>query len=470
MCHKCIPAFLFTSGGDLDGDLYFVYWKKELLPQRKLFPPMNYEALPKKEVLGTITVSHMTEFVAEYIRFDQLGVIDNAHKAQADSHEGGVESSICLQLAELHSQAVDAPKTGKWTEMPKEAKVLVFPDFMMKSDKPSYPSDKVLGKLYRECRAFKDSIAREVPLKKPHIAPILLVPNFQKYQEEAKELYEEYSSQLHTLMNLYGIETEAELSSGCFLKLHSRLGREKVEIAEIVSRVLAKIRANFRIKFFKEFDMDEGKRENDEVISEEMQRKASAWYYVAYSHKQTAESLENVPDETPSKQFLSFPWLVDDVMLTIRMRKAFEVQESRSIVASISESVLKVFADERDVLLQFFEDRLQKKNFISRAMPGVGVAMFGSSATLLFRPDSDLDLCVLDPTLIAMRRQLNHEQQIALLKNLHPAMKKLFKHARLVEAARVPVSFFLSYFSLTCFTWYPSAMIVPRSLRFLLER
>lgn len=401
---------------------------------------MNYEAPPKKEVFGTITVHHMTEFVAEYIRFDQLGVIDNAHKAQADSNKGGVESSLCLELAELHSLAVDAPKTGKWPEMPKEAKVSVFPDFMMKTDKPSYPSDKVLGKLYRECRAFKDSIAQEVPLKKPHIAPELLVPNFQKYQEEAKELYEEYSSQLHTLMNLYGIETEAELLSGCIRKLHSRLGREKVEIAEIVSRVLAKIRGNFRSRFFKEFDLDEDKRGANDVISEEMQRKASAWYYVAYSHKHTTDAVENVPDETPSMQFLSFPWLVDDVMLSIRIRKAFEVQESPSIVASISESVLKVFEEERDVLLQSFQDRLRKKNFISRAMPGVSLALFGSSATLLFRPDSDLDLCVLDPSVVARHRELGRDEQMAVLKTFHPAMKELFKHVRLVEAAKVPVS------------------------------
>lgn len=437
--HSLLFLF-FLLGGDLDGDLYFVCWKKELLPRRKLFPPMNYEALPKKEVPGTITVSDMTAFVAEYIKFDQLGVIDNAHKAQADSYEGGVESSLCLKLAELHSQAVDAPKTGKWTELPKEAKVSVFPDFMMKSDKPSYPSDKVLGKLYRECRAFKDSIAREVPLKKPHIIPYLLVPNFQKYQEEAKELYDEYSSQLLTLMNLYGIETEAELLSGCFLKLHSRLGREKVEIAEIVNRIMTKIRGNFRNRFFKEFDLDEENPEAVGIISEEMQQKASAWYFVAYGHKQATNAVENDPDETHSKQFLSFPWLVDDVMLSVRTRETFQVQESQSIVASISQSVFKVFEEERHALLQSFEDRLQKKNFISCAMPGLSVAMFGSSATLLFRPDSDLDLCVLDPRLIAQHSELDREEQITLLKTLHPVLKKLFKHARLVECAKVPVS------------------------------
>ena len=169
---------------------------KDLLPRRKLFPPMNYKSPPKRQHFGPITTREMTEFVAEYIRFDQLGEIDNAHKAQADSIEGGVEASLCLKLAELHSLAVDAPKTGEWPKMPKEAKVSVFPDFMMKSDKPSYPSEKVLGKLFRECRAFKDSIARDVPLNKPHIVPDLLVPNFQKYQEEAKSIYEEYSNQV----------------------------------------------------------------------------------------------------------------------------------------------------------------------------------------------------------------------------------------------------------------------------------
>lgn len=51
---------------------------------------------------------------------------------------------------------------GEWFEMFKEVKVLKFFDFMMKFDKFSYFLDKVLGKLYWECRVFKDSIGREV--------------------------------------------------------------------------------------------------------------------------------------------------------------------------------------------------------------------------------------------------------------------------------------------------------------------
>lgn len=422
------------AGGDLDGDLYFVCWMKDLLPKRKLYPPMNYEAPPKKELREPITVRHMTEFVAEYIRYDQLGVIDNAHKAQADCQEGGVESPLCLDLADRHSRAVDAPKTGDWPEMPKEAKVTVFPDFMMKSDKPSYPSDKVLGKLYRECRAFKESIARDIPLKNPHIEAGLLVPGFQGYQQEAREAYEEYSSQLQTLMNLYGIETEGELVSGCFVKLHSRLGREKVEIAEIIRRILTKIRENCREKFFEEFDDF-----SDNEVSKKMQQKASAWYYVAYSYRNINNVTEKNQEDPPQTQFLSFPWLVDDVMLTIRLNYASQEQESQSVVTSISESVFNVFEQERDVLLHGFEGRLQIKYSIWKAMPREALGMFGSSASFLFRPDSDLDLCILYPMVIANREELERDEQIAVLKKFLPLMRKMFKHARIVESARIPV-------------------------------
>lgn len=241
-------------------------------------------------------------------------------------------------------------------------------------------------------------------------------------------------------MNLYGVETEGELISGCFFKLHSRLGREKVEIADIISRILAKIRENFRKKFFEEFDLAEDDRGAAEGISEEMQQKASAWYYVAYSHKNVTNATESAPEDPPQMQFLSFPWLVDDVMLSIRLRKAFQAQESQSVVTSISESVFKVFEHERDMLLQGFDERTRKKNFISDAITGVTLALFGSSATLLFRPDSDLDLCILYREVIAQREGLEREAQIAILKKLLPVMRKLFKHARLVETARVPVS------------------------------
>ena len=60
-------------GGDLDGDLYFVCWDKDMLPRKPDFPPMNYKAPEKKKESGTINLNHMTEFISEYIKHDQLG-------------------------------------------------------------------------------------------------------------------------------------------------------------------------------------------------------------------------------------------------------------------------------------------------------------------------------------------------------------------------------------------------------------
>lgn len=91
---------------------------------------------------------------AQSIEFDSIGQIDNAHKALADLH--GLDCVYCTDLAALHSQAVDAPKTGKWAKVPGPIRKILqkYPDFMMKSDKPSYPSNQVLGLMYRECKKY----------------------------------------------------------------------------------------------------------------------------------------------------------------------------------------------------------------------------------------------------------------------------------------------------------------------------
>lgn len=65
-------AFIFT-GGDLDGDLYFVTWSDDFKPRRDIHDPMNYPALEKKKKDGPITVEDMVEFYTEYIQCDALG-------------------------------------------------------------------------------------------------------------------------------------------------------------------------------------------------------------------------------------------------------------------------------------------------------------------------------------------------------------------------------------------------------------
>lgn len=116
----------------------------------------------------------MAGFFVDHALSDNLGVIANAHLALADlsadvSHHAwrgransctaapdvelpaqGVTNPKCLRLAELHSNAVDFPKTGIPVEVPNDLRPQRFPDFMEKLDKESYKSRTILGVMYRQ--------------------------------------------------------------------------------------------------------------------------------------------------------------------------------------------------------------------------------------------------------------------------------------------------------------------------------
>ena len=383
-------------GGDLDGDLYFVCWNKDLLPRKPNFPPMDYQAPEKQEQTQPITAADMTKFVVDYIRCDQLGVIDNAHKALADQENDGVESKVCLHLAEIHSLAVDAPKTGKWPKMQGIGKIKACPDFMMKRDKPSYQSDKVLGKLYRRCRKFQDAASEKFD-QKMRIDKSLLLQGNDRYIEEARESYQQYRDKMHALMSLYGIESEAEVLTGCFLKLRNRLSKEKTEIAEIVGCILFEMRLEFRNQFFHDFNVNGQHLLDNEDITYEMLLKASAWYNVAYTH---AHDQANESEPGPQKRLLGFPWFVNDIILAIKNRKQpHHFSQSLNVNTTVGESLARLFNEEKTWLLEQFLERVRTKNSIVRHLKGVlpqhSMIVTGSSATLLFHENSDLDICVL---------------------------------------------------------------------------
>ncbi|CAH1261858.1 Hypp2472 [Branchiostoma lanceolatum] len=142
------------SGSDLDGDMYFVTWREGLILPQENIPAMDFTAQPKKVLRLPVQVSDMIEFFAEYIRNDQLGLIANAHLVHADKETKGIFSQKCMELARLHSDAVDFPKTGQCPELKRDLRPDKYPDFMMKSDKPQYRSEKIIGKLFRQCQAL----------------------------------------------------------------------------------------------------------------------------------------------------------------------------------------------------------------------------------------------------------------------------------------------------------------------------
>jgi hypothetical protein len=61
-----------------------------------------------------VTVEHITDFFVKHAMTDNLGQIANAWLVHADREQEGASCGPCLDLAQLHSTAVDFPKRGEW--------------------------------------------------------------------------------------------------------------------------------------------------------------------------------------------------------------------------------------------------------------------------------------------------------------------------------------------------------------------
>ncbi|OAA72223.1 RNA-directed RNA polymerase (Sad-1) [Cordyceps fumosorosea ARSEF 2679] len=206
---RSLPSLL--SGGDLDGDDYFVLWDSSLIPQIWNTPPMRSMPITPQDLDRDVEVNDLRNFVVKYMKNDFLAYIAIAHQAHAD--QSGVASRICLQLAELHSQAVDYPKTGvpaEWSRAkywPKK-----WPHFMERKGY-TYTSRTALGKLY-------DRLADEnydyVPSCEDEFDS-RIVDSFDFTNDvlkTARNMKAEYDMTIRRLLKQSRIATEFELYSG----------------------------------------------------------------------------------------------------------------------------------------------------------------------------------------------------------------------------------------------------------------
>ncbi|CAG8567884.1 9056_t:CDS:2 [Gigaspora margarita] len=285
------------SGGDLD-------------------EPMNYEA-PKPELVDNVTIDHIKKFFVNYINADQLGSIANAHLAKADEAPNGAFHGSCIRLAQLHSEAVDFPKTGKSSVFPSKLKVKRFPDFMEKPDKPSYQSQKVLGKLYRSIE-----VSEFIPYTDIVFDDRLLVPGYEAYLEDARACKRDYDSEVRGLMNQYGVLLEYEVASGFIVNTVLKVEKKKPrDVQKSISDMIAVIRRLYKKRFEKEFYIEGPEGTN--IIPPEarsfMEAKASAWYYVTYHRDEIGDD--------PSDQMISFPWVNHEILCEIAMKSSGKKRE-----------------------------------------------------------------------------------------------------------------------------------------------
>ncbi|GBC02547.1 hypothetical protein RclHR1_04680008 [Rhizophagus clarus] len=294
------------SGGDLDGDDFTIIYDERLIPKKRNVEPMSYTA-PKPETVDEVTMKDIQSFFVNYILSDQLGIIANSHLAKADYFESGAFHGQCIRLAQLHSEAVDFPKTGKPAILSPGLRANTFPDFMEKDDKPTYRSNKILGILYRSIKeeAFNPSTQMILDNR-------LYVKGYETYVMDARKIKNTYDADIMGLMNQYGVKTEFEITSGYIVSTIISVDKKKSrDIAKSVMDAFVPIRQHYR-KLFEEEFYGEGTNIVSPESRNKMKAKAAAWYYVTYHPVEL--------DNGPSERMISFPWIAHDVLCDIAHR------------------------------------------------------------------------------------------------------------------------------------------------------
>jgi RNA-dependent RNA polymerase len=90
------PVPNMLSGGDLDGDDFFVIWEPSLIPSEWNYPPMNYSPPKPIELERHVGVNDLRNFFVKYLKNDKLPLIAIAHLAFSD--ELGPKSPKCKSL------------------------------------------------------------------------------------------------------------------------------------------------------------------------------------------------------------------------------------------------------------------------------------------------------------------------------------------------------------------------------------
>ncbi|KAH7126903.1 RNA dependent RNA polymerase-domain-containing protein [Dendryphion nanum] len=198
------------SGGDLDGDDYLVLWDKEFIPKSINEVPMDFTPEKPQELDREVTIKDISDFFVTYIKNDSLARIALAHLAQADINEEGVRDETCIQLAQLHSQAVDYPKSGIPAIMDRGLKPRRYPHFMeskYRTKDQVYRSKKILGRLFDEVElvGFKPQYENKFD------ARILEAFELDKaWLAKAASIKDAYDESMKRLMAKHAIRTEFE--------------------------------------------------------------------------------------------------------------------------------------------------------------------------------------------------------------------------------------------------------------------
>ncbi|KAF7533048.1 hypothetical protein G7054_g7411 [Neopestalotiopsis clavispora] len=302
------------SGGDLDGDDYFVIWDQSLVPQEWNHPPMIHDAAKPKIVNQEITIKDICRFFVEYMKNDSLSTIALAHLVWSDRLMNGPKSPQCIELAQLHSNAVDYSKTGHAAQIPRSLRPKLWPHFMERSPETSYHSGKILGKLYDLVAKVDFSPDLEASfdsriLRRYKLSEDLLT--------RARGIKTQYDIAMHRIMTQREIKTEFEVCTA-FVLGKNRFG-SNYKIQEDMGPVITSLRDRFIQACVEQAGAeDAATSERDHKVLNEF---VAAMYVVTWEEVQIAIQEWHdtrivagtvVPKRSQAQRpLISFPWLFE---------------------------------------------------------------------------------------------------------------------------------------------------------------
>ena len=223
------PTFNKLSGGDLDGDRYFVSFNDYITNN---IIDKNCEPLedPKYENNNNIminkkfSINDSINCIIQTTENDTIGIICDNHMAMADKEILKAKDPKCIQLCKYFNREIDACKTGDFIGLStlKEENLIVTkrPDFLsngIMGKNKIYKSPGILGKLYRKIDRkelfdiFKLNFFNKAIQGNYRINEKYITRNCFIYLEDAYKIYNEYRISFYNLMKKYNFCTESEL-------------------------------------------------------------------------------------------------------------------------------------------------------------------------------------------------------------------------------------------------------------------
>ena len=318
------------SGSDLDGDEYAVIWHPAFIPQTPNDTPYDYDSqVPMLRVDRPVNRTDIRNTVLDISEQSCAGKLCSIHLAFVDRY--GVAAEQTLKIAGYISEELDAPKTGQHPLTPKQIVQLQEelknerPDYFDKPYYKLYPSEHVLGQLFRSCRRFDENWTTvQTPPTTTYPAPIdpLLVHDKQhEYRASVEELARIYRECIMDIMYVYRFSSDVDLLcrfDSSIPQHRAPLTKQQTESACLVAdsaqvELRQLIRRTERL-FYDDLPSCEqhDPKHSDATCSRCLHRKkaamakASALYVFCYT------------DTRHARRMLSLPWLFATLLIKVR--------------------------------------------------------------------------------------------------------------------------------------------------------